>query len=175
MKYATIFAAIFAIFQIAHVCAEEHREVYEHEINADLDSVWQAFSTSEGLMKWMAPLADVDFKVGGKMRSNYNAKGELGDSTTIENTILSFDPKRMISLKATKYPKGFPFEIAAKSTWSIFYFTDLGSSRTKIRVVGLGYSDEEDSKKMRSFFKSANKQVLDKLSDALAKAKTDDQ
>lgn len=167
MNYTSILAVTFIMLLPVHLCAQEGREVYKYEIDADVESVWQAFSTSEGLTKWMAPLADIDLRIGGKMRSNYNAKGELGDETTIENTILSFDPKRMISLKVTKYPSGFPFENAAKSTWSIFYFNELSPSRTKITVVGLGYTDEEDSKRMREFFESANKQVLDKLSAAL--------
>jgi len=117
----------------------------------------------------MAPLVEIELAVGGKMKANYNAKGKIGDETTIENTILSFDPKRMLSLKATGFPKGFPFEDAAKATWSVFYFTELPSSRTKITVVGLGYTDDEQSKKMRSFFATANKHSLDKLKDALKK------
>lgn len=153
--------------------AQTNREVYEYELDANVEVVWQAFTTSEGLTQWMAPLADIELKVGGKMRSNYNPEGKLGDATTIENTILSFDPQRMLSLKATKYPKGFPFEKAAKPTWSIFYFSKLDSTRTKVTVVGLGYMDDEESKKMRSFFKFANKQVLDKLAAALANDKSD--
>ena len=114
-----------------------------------------------------APLAEIELAVGGKMRANYNAKGEIGDATTIENTILSFYPKRMLSLKVTKVPAGFPFEDAARATWSVFYFAETPSSRTKVTVVGLGYTDEAQSKQMRSFFAAANKQSLDKLAEAL--------
>lgn len=149
------------------MAADNNRVVYETEIDADIDAVWNAFTTSDGLRTWMAPLVEIELAVGGKMKSNYNAKGKIGDETTIENTILSFDPKRMLSLKATGFPKGFPFEDAAKATWSVFYFTELPSSRTRISVVGLGYTDDEQSKKMRSFFATANKQSLDKLKEAL--------
>jgi len=149
------------------MAADNNRVVYETEIDADVDAVWNAFTTNDGLRTWMAPLVEIELAVGGKMKSNYNAKGKIGDETTIENTILSFDPKRMLSLKATGFPKGFPFEDAAKATWSVFYFTELPSSRTKITVVGLGYTDDEQSKKMRSFFATANKQSLDKLKEAL--------
>ncbi len=117
----------------------------------------------------MAPLADIDFKVGGKWRANYNPKGKLGDETTIENTILCYDPKRMIALKATTFPKGFSFVEAAKKTWTVFYFSAVSTSRTKITVVGLGYTASEQSQKMRSFFATANKYSLDKLNEALKK------
>jgi len=59
---------------------------------------------------------------------------KLGDVTTIENTILCYDPKRMLSIKATAFPEGFEFVDAAKETWSIFYFAKVSDSKTKITV-----------------------------------------
>ncbi len=113
------FASAFALLVTAVlssvgsvVAADNNRVVYETEIDADIDAVWNAFTTNDGLQKWMASLVEIEFAVGGKMKSNYNAKGKIGDETTIENTILSFDPMRMLSLKATGFPKGFPFEDA---------------------------------------------------------------
>ena len=145
------------------------RVVNEFEIEASIDDVWRAFTTTEGLKKWTAPLAEIDFKVGGKWRANYNADGELGDENTIENTILCYDPKRMISMKATKFPAGFEFTEAASKTWSVFYFQRLSDSKTKITIVGLGYDDSEQSKKLREFFKPANEFTMGQLKAALKK------
>ncbi|MEZ6040625.1 MAG: SRPBCC domain-containing protein [Planctomycetaceae bacterium] len=149
------------------VVAQETREVFEVEIDAGVDDIWNAFTTTEGLQSWVAPLADINFKVGGKWRANYSENGELGDENTIENTILCYDPKRMISLKATGFPRGFPFAEAAKDTWSIFYFTPVSDTKTKITIVGLGYNDSEQSQKMLAFFKPANKYSMDQLSAAM--------
>ena len=131
------------------------------------DEVWRAFTTTEGLKSWAAPLANIDFRVGGKWRANYNKDGKLGDKSTIENTILCFDPQRMIALKATGFPEGFEFVDAAKDTWSIFYFSPVDEARTKITIVGLGYNDSEQSQKMRSFFKPANEYSINQLRAAL--------
>lgn len=170
LRFLTTCIAALAVISVHPTSeAEEGREVYEAEIDAEIDAVWNAFTTDDGLRKWMAPLVEIDLSVGGKMKSNYNPQGKLGDPATIENTILSFDPKRMLSLKATKFPEGFPFEEAAKNTWSVFYFTELPNSRTKVTVVGLGYTEDEQSQKMRSFFATANKYSLDKLGAALKK------
>lgn len=163
-----LLVGVFASSACSIASADGNRVVYETEIDADIDAVWSAFTTNAGLKTWMAPLVEIELAVGGTMKANYNSKGKIGDATTIENTILSFDPKRMLSLKATVFPKGFPFEDAAKATWSVFYFSELPSSRTKITVVGLGYTDDEQSKKMRSFFATANKHSLDKLNEALS-------
>lgn len=161
-----------AIASCSPALAQDSREILEVEIDAGIDDVWHAFTTTEGLKSWVTPIAEVDFRVGGKWRTNYNKDGELGDSNTIENTILSYDPKRMISLKATKFPEGFPFMEAAKGTWSVFYFAPVSKSRTRITAVGLGYTDSEQSQKMRSFFASANKYSFDQLSKALARKRS---
>ena len=143
------------------------RVVYEVDIDADLGAVWTAFTTVDGLKSWMAPVVDIELTVGGKMRANYNPDGKLGDATTIENTILAFDPKRMLVLKATGFPEGFPFEDAAKGTWSIFYFSAPEPGRTHITVVGLGYTDDPKSVQMRSFFAAANEHSFKSLNRAL--------
>ena len=139
------------------------REVTQTEVDASIDDVWSAFTTTSGLRRWCAPLVEIDLKVGGKMRTNYDSKGEIGDASTIENTILCFDPKRMLSLKATKAPEGFPFPNAIKEVWTVMYFEEISPSKTKITLVGLGYTDTEESKKMRGFFAAANNYELDKL------------
>lgn len=162
-----LLSVVLNIFFGSLVAAQQPREVFEVEIEASIDDIWHAFTTTKGLKSWVAPLADIDFKVGGKWRANYKPDGELGDPSTIENTILSYDPKRMISLKATGFPEGFDFVDAAKETWSVFYFTPISALKTKITVVGLGYNDTEQSQKMRSFFAAANQYSMEQLKAAL--------
>ena len=161
----------FAIMQMISTIAlaEEPREVFTVEIDGSVDEIWRAFTTTKGLQSWVAPLADIDFRVGGKWRANYNKDGKLGDASTIENTILAYDPKRMISLKATGFPEGFEFKEAAKNNWSVFYFEPITDTKTKVTVVGLGYNDTEQSQKMRAFFEAGNKYSMDQLSAAIKK------
>jgi uncharacterized protein YndB with AHSA1/START domain len=146
------------------------RAVYTTEISASVKRVWRAFTQEKDLRGWMAPLVALDFRVGGTMRSNYNAKGRIGDERTIENTILSYDPEHMLSLKATGFPKDFPFKKVAKSTWTVFYFEPLAKGKTKLTIVGLGYTKDPKSQKMRSFFKGANQYSIEQLKKWLKKA-----
>ena len=161
-------AVAAALLVCTSVVGQDDRVVDEYEIEANVDDVWNAFTTTDGLKSWVAPLADIDFRVGGKWRANYNKDGVLGDETTIENTILCYDPKRMLSMKATRFPQGFEFVDAAKETWSVFYFTKISDSKTKVTIVGLGYNDSEQSRKMRAFFKPANQYSMNQLKAALA-------
>lgn len=144
----------------------DSREVIETEVDAAIDEVWSAFTTTAGLKRWCAPLVEIDFKVGGKMRANYDSEGVLGDVNTIENTILSFDPRRMLSLKATKAPAGFPFPNAIKEVWTVLYFEETAPGKTRITLVGLGYTDTEESRKMRGFFEVANQYEFNKLKES---------
>lgn len=143
--------------------------IIEGEVNAPVEEVWKAFTTKEGIESWMAPAADIDLHIGGAMRTNYNPNGKLGDSSTITNTILSYDPLRMLSIKATGVPEDFPFKKAIKNMWSVIYFEVLPNNHTLVRVISLGYSEESESQKLREFFKKGNAYTMEKLQKRFAK------
>lgn len=166
--------AVFALMG-AGVKAQEHagtKGTLRHEglIDAPVEEVWKAFTTAEGLKSWMAPLAEIELRVGGKMLASYKADGKLGDENTIENTILSFEPQRMLSIKATKPPAGFPFPAAIKDMWSVIYFEPVGADRTRVTVVGMGYGDSEEHAKLREFFDKGNAHTIEQLRKKFAKA-----
>lgn len=137
--------------------------VSESTIDAPVDAVWAAWTTSEGLRAWLAPHAETELRLGGLMRTNHNAKGSLGDPGTIENTILSFEPKRMLSIKVFKAPQTFPFPNAVQQMWTVLYFEPAGADKTRLRVVGLGFGPDEESQKMRDFFEKGNEFTLKQL------------
>ena len=137
--------------------------VHTGVVEASLDNVWAAFTTTAGIKSWMVPHADIELKVGGKMRTHYDKNGTLGDENSIENTILSFDPKRMLSIKATKAPKNFPFKKSIEGMWTVIYFEAMGAKQTKLTIVGLGFCDDEESQKLRRHFDAGNAYTLKKL------------
>ena len=69
-----IFSVAFsvAVFSMSTAVADDAREVVEMEIDASLDSVWNAFTTTEGVKSWVAPLAAIECRIGGKWRAKYN-------------------------------------------------------------------------------------------------------
>jgi uncharacterized protein YndB with AHSA1/START domain len=156
MKRAIV-ALTLVLILAASVRAQEVRPIVsEGLVEAPLDVVWAAWTTNDGLRAWLAPHVEIELRLGGLMRTNYSAQGKLGDAQTIENTILSFEPKRMLSIKVSKTPDGFPFPSAIQQMWTVLYFEDAGSGRTRVRVVGLGFEPDEESQKMRAFFDQGN-------------------
>jgi uncharacterized protein YndB with AHSA1/START domain len=137
--------------------------VHEAVVEGPVADVWDAFTTKKGAESWMVAHADIDLRIGGKMRTHYDARGKLGDSKTIENTILSFDPQRMLSIRNTKAPEGFAHADVFQKTWTVVYFEKMGANRTKVTIVGLGYGTDEASQKVRAHFDWGNAYTLKKL------------
>ena len=135
----------------------------EGVVAAPLDAVWAAWTTGDGLRSWLAPHADIDVRVGGLMRTNYNAQGALGDPQTIENAILSFEPQRMLSIRVARFPEGFPFPNAIGDMWTVLYFQPAGPNETRVRIVGLGFNTTDESQQMRAFFERGNATTLEQL------------
>lgn len=136
-----------------------------HEVvmNVPVERVWAVFTTAEGYKQFGVAKAEVDFRVGGLIRSHYSPDGVIGDEGTIENTILAYEPMRMVAFKCTKAPRGFPFPEAMAKCWSLAYIEDLGDGRTRLTLKGLGYDDTEESRKMRGFFDAGNAWSLQML------------
>lgn len=135
--------------------------VTEAVVNAPIGEVWEVFSTAEGFKKLGVAKCDFDLRIGGEIRAHYNPAGELGDDGTIVNEILSYEPGRMLSIHIKQPPKTFPFsEQTWKNTWSVITLTDLGESRTHVRLVGYGYTDAPESQAMKTFFENGNRWVM---------------
>jgi len=136
---------------------------HEGFVDAPVEHVWAAFATSDGLRAWLAPHADIDLRIGGLMRTNYNPQGHLGDPETIENAILSFEPQRMLSIKVAKAPANFPFPNAIRAMWTVMYFSAAGPDRTHVREVTQGFGSDPESQRMRAFFEQGNASTLSQL------------
>jgi uncharacterized protein YndB with AHSA1/START domain len=145
--------------------AEEPRDrtTCEVRIDAPLADCWKAYTTKEGLEAWCVAHAEIDLRVGGLMRTHYDPAGRLGDDNTIENEILSFDPERMISLRVRKAPAGFPFQRAIRSMWTVLYFDAVGEGKTRVTCRSLGFGADDESQKMRAFFREGNAHTLSEL------------
>lgn len=145
--------------------------VVEGIVNTTPAELWKVFSTAEGFKAFGVAQCEFDLRVGGLIRSHYNPKGVLGDAGTIHNTILAYEPERMMAFRISKPPSDFPFpEAAWSTTWSVATLTDLGDGRTHLRLTGMGYTAEAESQKMRAFFKAGNAYSMKRLQSVYDKA-----
>jgi uncharacterized protein YndB with AHSA1/START domain len=137
-------------------------QVTDGFINAPLSEVWRIFTTTEGYKSTGVNQADIELRIGGHIRTHYGP-GELGDAETIDNEILAFDPEAMLALRVAQAPASFPHRAALQGTWTVIYFDAAGENMTRVRIVGLGYTNDPESQALRTYFEKANRDVIDRV------------
>lgn len=142
--------------------------VAEGVVGAPVSAVWNAWTTTAGLKSWLAPHVDIDLRIDGLMRTNYDPKGSLGDPGTIENKVLAFEPEKMLSIRVAKAPEKFPFKNKIGEMWTVLYFQPTPDGKTLLRIVGLGFGGDEESQRMKDFFKQGNAVTLSQLQQRFA-------
>lgn len=134
-------------------------------VPAPVEDVWRDFSTPEGIVRsWSVAKAEVDFRIGGAIRTVYEPDAEIGGPSTITNIILSFEPRRMLSLKAVA-PQNAPgpVKLICEHGWSVMRFEPLGPRRTRITVTGMGYGEGPEWDAAYAFFEAGNRWTLDQM------------
>jgi len=137
--------------------------VTEGIVNAPIEEVWKSFSTKEGIESWMVAKTEFELRVGATWRTSYNKDSNLNDDASIHHIILAYDPGRMLAFRTVKTPGNFPFPNAIAKTWNVIYFEPAGAGRTKVTTHMLGFEDNDESQKMRTFFEAGNRTTMDNL------------
>lgn len=155
--------ALLLLFSALPARAQVDTLVTEGVVNAPVQAVWRAWTTSAGLQAWLAPHADIELRLGGLMRTQYDPKGTLGDAGTIENRVLAFEPERMLAIQVARAPEGFPFKAEVTSMWTVLHFQPTAAGGTQLRIVGMGFGADEAGQRMKEFFRRGNAFTLQQL------------
>lgn len=147
--------------------------VHELAVPASRDAVWEAFTTSEGLMTWAVPFARVDFRLGGIWESSYDAQAKPGAEGNIRTRYLSYVPGRMFAMQALAAPPGFPHPEVLPDLFSVVEFEPVGADTTLVRMYGVGYRDTPAHTAVRRMFRDANAWTLRMLHRRFTEGPTD--
>lgn len=140
--------------------------VLRHEVlvAAPPDAVWQAFSTSEGLQTFAAPLIRIDLRPGGVWEASYAPEGRFGDPDNIRNEVLSYIPGQMLSIRITNTPPRFPHPELAKQVFTVIEMLRINDPETtRVRISMLPYGQGEEWDRLYALFRSGNAIVLKRL------------
>ncbi|WP_438481819.1 SRPBCC family protein [Oleiharenicola lentus] len=160
MKLLRLPVLLLSVLISLKAASTENSIVSEAIIDAPIAAVWTAWTTSDGLRAWVAPHAEIELRLDGLMRTNYDPKGKLGDPGTIENRILAYEPERLLVIRVAKAPEKFPFREKISDMWTVLHFKPVDGNKTHLRVVGLGFGTDEQSQKMKTFFQQGNDYTL---------------
>ena len=129
--------------------------IFEVTVPAPLDSVWDAFTTSDGLSTWLTPGAVVELRKGGEWTAHFPG-GKTGGGT-----ILDFTPKRELIVAALA-PEQFP-SVRAERTTAAFRFRAIDSHTTEVRLVQTGWKQGAEWDQAYEYLADGNAQLLETL------------
>lgn len=133
-------------------------------VDAPVSDVWPYFTESELYSKWSAPVAEINFKINGTIKANYDVNASVEDESTITIHILNYIPEKLITLQS-EIPATFPAFIkeSEKDFYNIIQFNEMESGGTQIISYGLGYKNNDQFKQMIGFFAQNNLELYKKL------------
>jgi uncharacterized protein YndB with AHSA1/START domain len=142
--------------------------ITEGVIDAPPDAVWKLVTTKEGWESCMVPVADVDFRVGGTIRTNYDPAKGVGGEGTITHHILAYEPGRVLVTRFDA-PPGAKKAILAQQTGCMIRLEPTPDGRTHFVESMSGFGDGPDWDESYAFFKQGNEWTLDKIKRHFAK------
>lgn len=190
VAWCVAIASMIALVGVRSVCAQEvgvapsagpqthvGGRTLSHSaiIHMPADELFAHFTTAEGIVKaWSVAKAKVDFRVGGQIRTAYAADADLDAPTSIVNTILAFEPNRMITIKATA-PEGSPewLQLVCREAFSVITFEPMSPRATRLTITGVGYGEGEVWDQAYAFFDKGNQWTLDQMKQKLGPGNED--
>ena len=144
--------------------AEELVLVQEVLLEAPVARVWAAYTTPEGWTAWASPVAEIDLRAGGTIRTHYDSTATIGDPGTNILHIINYVPERLLTLQA-ELSEGWPevMKEDAANLMNVIVFESVEDDKTRILSYGVGYRDSEAYSDLMEFFMSANEDLFETL------------
>ena len=137
---------------------------FEMVVNHSIADTWKMIATEEVIKRWMAPVAALNLRTGGALKTNYNEAAKIDDKGTITLGIINYIPAEIITYKITLN------ELFAekcrredKNLQHIIQLTALGPHTTKITSTMAGWGQGSEWEEAYSFFEKGNTWTFEKL------------
>lgn len=133
--------------------------IQEFTVKVSIDSVWNAYTTKVGWENWAAPIAEIDFKVNGTIKTNYNKSGKIGDESTITLHVRNYVPERLLTLQA-ELTDNFPdfMKEDEQDLYNVILFEEVDPHETKVISYGIGYKNDDKYMSLMKYFIKGNEQ-----------------
>ena len=137
------------------------------QLNCDLRQAFEMFTLNEHLQSWLAEIADVEPKLGGKYELFWDPDDKENNSTIgCKITALQNNKFLAFEWKGPKQFKHFMNE-ADPLTHVVVFFVQCDESIvkpcTEVHLIHSGWGDSAEWEKARQWFKKAWDSAFDKL------------
>jgi len=144
------------------------------EVPAPVAEVWTALTTSDGWRGWAAPMAQVDFRLGGVIETSYNIAAAPGAPGNIRNEIIAFAPQRMFAIRNVQAPPRTAFDVPTfQSLHTVVLVDPVDERRTRVSFVQPGYRAGEPWDTVYKHFAWGNAWTLEQLKARFEKGPVD--
>lgn len=144
------------------------------EVPAAASDVWTAMTTSEGWRSWAAPVAQVDFRLGGIIETSYNPDATPGTPGNIRNEIIAYVPQRMYAIRNVQAPPKTAFDVPTfQSLHTVILIEPLDAARTRVSTIQPGYRSGEPWDTVYKHFAWGNAWTLEQLKTRFEKGPVD--
>lgn len=130
-------------------------------VAADVDAVWAAWTTREGITSFFAPDAEVEARVGGAFHIYIDPLAAPGARGADDMRFMALQPKRMLSFDWNA-PPSLP-EARAQRSFVIVRLEPVDAGHTRVRLHHTGWGDGGQWDAALSYFDRAWGGVLGNL------------
>jgi uncharacterized protein YndB with AHSA1/START domain len=139
------------VVKVTKVTTPPRKLQFEVIVPAPVDKVWEAMTTTAGLITWIAPDAKVDLRAGGDWLA-------LFPGTAGGGTIISLKPEERLEISALA-PAAFP-TVRKERTNALFELEAVDASNTRVSLTQTGWKDGPEWDKAFDYLAGGNAQLL---------------
>ncbi len=129
-------------------------------VEATLDEVWEAWTTSEGLATFLTPSCNVELGIGGPFEVYFLRDNPYGSRGSEYCRILSYLPKRMLSFEWNAPPQ-FEDLRNHRHTWVVLFFEVHDENHVRVELNQYGWGKGKSWNALFDYFSDAWPYVLD--------------
>jgi uncharacterized protein YndB with AHSA1/START domain len=131
---------------------------FEEIIPAEIQSVWQAWTTEEGARSFFAPQCMIDLRPGGAYEMYFDLESPAGLRGGEGCVVLAIEEPHLLSITWNAPPE-LP-RIREHHTHVAIYLEALEGSRTQVTLIHDGWGIGKDWQRAREYFVRAWGQVV---------------
>jgi uncharacterized protein YndB with AHSA1/START domain len=136
-----------------------HKEVV---VNGTVTDVWAAWTTVDGVRKFLGIDSNIDLKIGGPYEFFFNPDKTAPDRGGEGMRVLSYLPERMLSVEWNAPPKFG--KLRNVRTWVVIELKQVEPGKVLVTLDHYGFGSDGDWPKVRAYFEDAWGYVLGALS-----------
>ena len=143
----------------------EKKLVWDVDIPAPIEQVWEAMTTEKGLTTWITPTAKVELRKGGDWLAMWPGAAPGG------GTIVDFVPGKSLSLRAMA-PEKFP-TVRRERTLAVFEFSPIDDKNTHVRLTQTGWKQGKEWDDAYDYLAWGNAYMMNGLRERFVKGPVD--